>query len=96
MKKTILDDGFHSYLTEGASFITPPGIPVLMDLKNAQIPKDIIPFEKAKKAANKRVYVHFYMHDKYFSDVLTSTTKYITHTGGVKTQKIHFVQEDTQ
>ena len=77
MKKTILDDGFHSYLTEGASFITPPGIPALMDLKNAQIPKDIIPFEKAKKATNKRVYVHFYMHDKYFSNVLTSTTKYI-------------------
>lgn len=60
-----------SYLTEGVSFITPPGIPVFMNLKNAQIPKDIITFEKAKKAANKSVYVHFYMHDKYFSDVLT-------------------------
>jgi hypothetical protein len=46
-------------------------------LRNAQIPTDIIPFEKAKKAVNRRAYVHFYMHDKYFSDILTSTTKYL-------------------
>ena len=77
MKKTILDDGFHQYLTDGASFIVPPGIPVLMNLHNTQVPKDINPFEKAKRATNKRAYVHFYMHDKYFSDVLTSTTKYL-------------------
>jgi len=77
MKKTILDDGFHQYLTEGANFIIPPGIPELMELHNAQVPRDIIPFEKAKKATNKRAYVHFYMHDKYFSDVLTSTSKYL-------------------
>lgn len=77
MKKLIIDDGFQAYLTEGASFITPPGIPVLMDLKNTQVPKDIIPFEKAKRSLNKRAYVHFYMHDKYFNDVLTSTTKYL-------------------
>lgn len=77
MKKTILDDGFHQYLTEGAQFIIPPGIPVLMDLRNTQVPKDIIPFDKAKHSSDKRKYVHFYMHDKYFSDVLTSTTKYV-------------------
>ena len=77
MKKTILDDGFHQYLTEGAQFIIPPGIPVLMNLRNTQVPKDIIPFEKIKCATDKRKYVHFYMHDKYFSDILTSTTKYV-------------------
>lgn len=77
MRKTKYDDGFHSYLVEGATVVGEPGIPMLMDLKNAQIPKDIIPFEKAKYAENKRQYVHFYMHDKYFADVLTSTTKYL-------------------
>ncbi|MBR4780291.1 MAG: DUF4417 domain-containing protein [Lachnospiraceae bacterium] len=77
MKKTLLDDGFHQYLTEEAQFIIPPGIPVLMNLKNTHVPKDIIPFEKAKHSNDKRKYVHFYMHDKYFSDVLTSTTKYV-------------------
>lgn len=77
MKKTKYDDGFHSYLVEGATIVGEPGIPLLMDLGNTQIPKDIIPFEKAKYQADKRNYVHFYMHDKTFSDVLTSTTKYL-------------------
>ncbi len=77
MRKTKYDDDFHNYLVEGATVVGTPGIPMLMNLKNTQIPKDIIPFEKAKYAENKRQYVHFYMHDKYFSDVLTSTTKYL-------------------
>lgn len=77
MRKTKYDDGFHSYLVEGATVVGEPGIPMLMDLRNVQIPKDIIPFEKAKHAKNKRQYVHFYMHDKYFADVLISTTKYL-------------------
>ena len=77
MKKTILDDGSYPYLTEGAELVGEPGIPALLDIDNTQIPKDIIPFEKIKKEKNKRQYVHFYMHDKYFSNVLTSTTKYV-------------------
>lgn len=77
MKKTKYDDCFHSYLIEGATIVGKPGIPMLMDLKNTQIPKDMIPFDKAKRAEDKRQYVHFYMHDKNFSNVLTSTTKYI-------------------
>lgn len=77
MKKTILDDGSYPYLTEGATLIDPPGIPVLLDLKNTQIPKSLIPFEKIKKSENKRQYVHFYMHDKYFSNILTATKKYV-------------------
>ncbi len=39
MRKTILDDGFHNYLVEGAAFVGSPGIPALMNLKNIQIPK---------------------------------------------------------
>ena len=78
MHKTILDDGFHAYLTEGAEFVGDAGIPMLLDLKNTQIPKALIPFEKIhSKKYDKRRYVHFYMHDKYFSRVLTATTKYV-------------------
>ena len=77
MQKTKYDYGFHSYLVNGAAIVGEPGIPLLMDLKNAQIPRDIVPFEKAKSQTDKRKYVHFYMHDKDFSDVLTSTTKYL-------------------
>lgn len=77
MRKTIFDDGFQSYLTEGATFVGNPGIPMLMDLNNTQIPRDMIPFSKAKKCNDKRKYIHFYMHDVEFSRVLTATNKYI-------------------
>lgn len=77
IKKTILDDGFCAKLTEGAILVGAPGIPMLMDYHNTQIPRDMIPFEKAKKCQNKRQYVHFYMHDREFSRVLTATDRYL-------------------
>lgn len=77
LRKTIFDDGFQSYLTEGAIFVGEPGIPVMMDLGNAQIPKDMIPFDRARTCSNKRQYVHFYMHDRQFSKVLTATKQYV-------------------
>ncbi len=77
MKKTILDDGSYPYLTEGAELVGEPGIPALLDIDNTQVPKGLVPFEKAKRTSNKRQYVHFYMHDKYFARVLTATDKYV-------------------
>ena len=77
MHKTILDDGFQAYLTEGAMLVGSPGIPMMMDLRNTQIPKSIIPFSKALHCSDKRQYVHFYEHDKTFSRVLTATTRYL-------------------
>ena len=76
-RKNILDDGFQEQLTRGATIVGVPGIPMLMDLDNAQIPRDMIPFSKAMKCSNKRQYVHFYMHDREFSRVLTATDKYL-------------------
>lgn len=75
--KSILDDGFQAYLTEGAAFVGEARIPLLMDLRNAQIPKDMIPFKAAMSATNFRQYVHFYMYDKEFSRVLTATRRYL-------------------
>jgi len=78
VKKTVLDDGFYPYLVEGSDLVGEPGIPSLLDLGNTQIPKDIVPFEKAKKAStSRRQYVHFYMHDRYFADILTATDRYV-------------------
>ena len=77
MRKTILDDGSYPYLTEGADLVGAPGIPMLLDIDNTQVPRKMIPFEKAKRVSDKRQFVHFYMHDKYFSNVLTATTKYV-------------------
>ena len=77
MRKTIFDDGFQEYLTEGATLVGSPGIPMLMDLENVQVPKDILPFGKARTCTNKRQYIHFYQHDKEFSKVLTATKRYL-------------------
>lgn len=77
MKKTIFDDGFHSYLVENARFVGKPGIPMLMDLDNTQIPKSLVPFTKVRTCANKRNYVHFYVHDQFFQSILTCTHKYV-------------------
>ena len=76
-RKTIFDDGFQAYLTVGATFVGKCGIPMLMDLKNAQIPRDIVPFSKVNTNKDKRKYVHFYLHDKEFSTALTATKRYV-------------------
>lgn len=77
MRKTLLDDGFQSYLTEGAQLVGAPGIPMLLNLKNTQIPKALIPFNKIGTTKEKSSYVHFYIHDINFSSILTSTNKYL-------------------
>lgn len=77
IKKSKFDDGFQAYLTKDALLVGEPGIPMMMDLHNTDFPIDIIPFEKAKRCKDKHKYVHFYMHDKEFSRVLTATKKYL-------------------
>jgi len=76
-RKTVFDDGFQAYLTEGAVLVGDCGIPMLMDLKNTQIPRDIVPFSKLNTNKDKRKYIHFYLHDKEFSTVLTATSRYL-------------------
>lgn len=76
-RKTIFDDGFQEHLTVGATIVGAHGIPMLMELDNVQVPRDIVPFTKAKNCPNKRQYVHFYMHDREFSRVLTATDRYL-------------------
>lgn len=76
-KRHILDDGFQEYLTRDAVLVGEPGIPMLMDLDNTQIPKGMIPFGKASKNKNHRQYVHFYEFDRQFSRVLTATSRYL-------------------
>lgn len=77
IRKTIFDDGFQNYLTEDAVLVGNAGIPMMMNLGNVDVPKDMIPFSKAKRTDNKRQYVHFYEHDKEFSAVLTGTKYYL-------------------
>ena len=78
-RTSILDDGFQAYLTEGAILVGDPGIPMLMDLHNAQIPRGMIPFKMASRCSNRRQFVHFYMFDREFSRVLTVFTRSNRH-----------------
>lgn len=78
VKKSKLDDDFYSYLVEGADFEGEAGIPVLLDLRNTQVPHALLPFEKRNSPGyDKRRYIHFYMHDRYFGGILTNTNRYI-------------------
>ena len=77
MYKNKIDDNFHNYLVEGARLVGSAGIPMLMQTKNAQIPKGLIPYDKAKKGIYKNRYVHFYLFDKYFNSILTATKRYV-------------------
>ena len=65
MRKTKLDDGFHSYLVKDADLVGDAGIPRMIDLHNTSTPKSLIPFEKCKYTKNYHQYIHFYMHDKF-------------------------------
>lgn len=49
MKKILYNDGFNSYLVEGATFIGDAGIPVLQNMNNLQVPKELISFTKSRK-----------------------------------------------
>lgn len=79
MSKTVIDDGFAAYLVEEAEFDEKWEIPFIKN-EEIDIPKDIIPFDKIKKISNKNeenVYIHFYMHDVTFRQVITNTKKYL-------------------
>lgn len=81
MKKTKLNDCFHDYLIENTPFDgidEYESIPSILDMHNTEIPNDLIPFEKIKQEKNHRKYVHFYMHDEGFIDVLTNTRAYVS------------------
>lgn len=77
MKDKIYDDGFQPYLTYDATFVGTAGIPMLMDLKNADIPKALIPFGNIRSCKNRRKYVHFYQHDKVISPILKNTKSHL-------------------
>ncbi len=77
MKKLLYDDGFNSYLVEGATFIGDAGIPVLQKMSNLQVPKELIPFTKSRRSSEKRKFVHFYEHDDYFKCIFNHPEKYV-------------------
>lgn len=77
MSKTIIDDGYSSYLVEGATFVGKYQIPSLTKHDHIFIPNDMIPVDKRNVVKDKNSAINFYMHDIKFRQVLTSTSKYL-------------------
>lgn len=83
-KKKIIDDGYSSYLVEGATFVGKYQIPELSKHKTIIIPKDMIPFDKRNVIKEKDLAIDFYMHDVAFKQILTSTSKYLNELSKYK------------
>lgn len=74
--KHIIDDGFNSELVASAVFSGDLEIPSIEKPKEIIIPKSLVPFTKMN-SSNYDGAIHFYEHDKRFSDVLVSTKEYV-------------------
>ena len=71
--KHIIDDGFNAELVSNAFFDGHLEIPIIEKPQEIVIPTALIPFTQMKRSSTKAEAVHFYEHDKRFSDVLTCT-----------------------
>lgn len=76
--KPIIDDGFNSELVENALFTGHLEIPRIKEPDKLVVPKALVPFTKMHSSDNYAGAVHFYEHDKKFSDVLTCTKEYLS------------------
>lgn len=76
--KMLFDDGFNDYLIESAELEGRDGIPRLFKQDYIEVPKKLIPFSKAKHCLDKRGFVHFYQHDRFFFEFLNNPKKYLS------------------
>ena len=76
--KHIIDDGFNAELVAKAYFDGIMEIPILSKPKEIIIPSAVIPFSMANRSTDHSEFVHFYEHDKRFSDVLTATKEQLS------------------
>lgn len=77
MSKNIIDDGYSSYLVDGATFVGKYQIPSIPKHDVILIPKDMVPFDKRNVVKERDLAIDFYMHDVTFRQILTSTSKYL-------------------
>ena len=78
MSKTIIDDGFRHELVEGALFDGPYDIPVIQPLPDGvPLPDSLISFDKRRQTNNKHQWIHCYLFDFRFRQLITNTTAYI-------------------
>ena len=78
MSKTIIDDGFRHELVEGACFEGPYDIPVIDPLpEDVTLPESLVPFDKRYQTKNYKQWVHCYLFDFRFRQVITDTERHL-------------------
>ncbi len=77
MKKMKMDDDFQNYLVEGAIFEGDADIPCMLRTNNIIIPKILSPYCARKRIENKNVFLHCFIHDFQFSNLITETKKHV-------------------
>lgn len=78
MSRSIIDDGFRHELVEGALFEGPYDIPVVQPLPDAvPLPASLLPFDKRRLTDDFHQWVHCYLFDTRFRQLITGTEKYV-------------------
>lgn len=77
MKKMKMDNDFQDYLVDGAIFEGEQDIPCMLKLNNIVIPKKLAPYTARKRIKDKDVFLHCFLHDFQFSNLITETNKHL-------------------
>lgn len=78
MPKSIIDDGFRHELVEGAVFDGSYDIPVIDPLPDrVPLPVALIPFDKRLQVTDRHGWVHCYLFDFRFRQLITDTERYL-------------------
>ena len=69
-------NGFRDDLIDGIELEGRDGIPRMLDLQNTEVPLALVPFEKIRACKDRRAYVHFYIDDSRYGEILTNPERY--------------------
>lgn len=69
-------DGYKAFLVEGAQFSEHYEFPVL-GCRSASVPKRMLPFDKAMRAADHDCWLHFFIQDQRFECVWNNPRRYL-------------------
>ncbi len=78
MRKTIVDDGFASFLVEGAEFDGEYEIPIIRNSFIEHLPERMLPFSKRHTSRDLNgTCINFYEHDIYFNKIIMNIDRFI-------------------
>ncbi len=77
-----MDNDFQDYLVDGVLFEGEADIPCMIKFNNIIVPKRLVPFSARKRAKDRNVFFHCFIHDFQFSNLITETKKHIADFAG--------------